>query len=155
VKFANNEPRRPFFTASQINLFNRDHRGDGVQHVALLCENLLTAVSAMRARGVEFMHTPRSYYEALEGRLTARGVGKIEESIAELEERGILVDGSEKGRYMLQIFLKDSQALYGDPGAGPFFYELIQRKGDLGFGEGNFRALFESIERDQQNAGAA
>lgn len=155
VKFANNEPRRPFFTASQINLFNRDHRGDGVQHVALLCEDLIKAVSAMRAHGVEFMHTPDTYYEALEGRLGGRGVGRIEESVAELQKHRILVDGSEKGRYMLQIFLKDSQALYGDPSAGPFFFEVIQRKGDLGFGEGNFRALFESIERDQQKAGAA
>jgi 4-hydroxyphenylpyruvate dioxygenase len=155
VKFANNEPRRPFFTASQINLFNRDHRGDGVQHVALLCDDLIKAVGAMRAHGVEFMHTPDSYYEALDARLRGRGVGGIDESVAELQKHRILVDGSEKGRYMLQIFLKDSQALYGDPSAGPFFFEVIQRKGDLGFGEGNFRALFESIERDQQKAGAA
>ncbi len=155
VKFANNEPRRPFFTASQINMFNRDHRGDGVQHVALTCQDLLTAVTAMRARGIEFMDTPDAYYAALRDRLATGGVGQIEESIEALRTRGILVDGSEKGRYMLQIFLKDSQALYGDPEAGPFFFELIERKGDLGFGAGNFRALFESIERNQTNAGAA
>jgi len=155
VKFANNEPRRPSFTASQINLFNRDHRGDGVQHVALTCGNLMQAVTAMRARGIEFMHTPDAYYDALRDRLSGAGVGQIEESIDALRTRGILVDGSEHGRYMLQIFLKDSQALYGDPNAGPFFFELIERKGDLGFGAGNFRALFESIERDQTRAGAA
>ncbi len=155
VKFANNEPRRPFFTASQINMFNRDHRGDGVQHVALTCGDLLTAVSAMRERGIEFMDTPDAYYAALRDRLKAGGVGQIEESIEALRSRGILVDGSEHGRYMLQIFLKDSQALYGEPEAGPFFFELIERKGDLGFGAGNFRALFESIERNQTSAGAA
>jgi 4-hydroxyphenylpyruvate dioxygenase len=155
VKFANNEPRRPFFTASQINVFNRDHRGDGVQHVALTCRDLLSAVTAMRARGIEFMDTPDAYYAALRDRLTRGGVGQIEESIEALRSRGILVDGSEQGRYMLQIFLKDSQALYGDPEAGPFFFELIERKGDLGFGAGNFRALFESIERNQTNVGAA
>lgn len=155
VKFANNEPRRPSFTASQINLFNRDHRGDGVQHVAFECKDLMNAVSAMRTRGIEFMHTPDAYYDALRDRMQQRGVGQIEESIEALRTRGILVDGSEKGRYMLQIFLKDSQALYGDPKAGPFFFELIERKGDLGFGAGNFRALFESIERDQTKAGAA
>jgi 4-hydroxyphenylpyruvate dioxygenase len=108
----------------------------------------------MRERGVEFMHTPDTYYEALRERLRSRGVGDIDESVETLRSRGILVDGAQPGQYMLQIFLKDSQALYGDPVAGPFFYELIQRKGDLGFGEGNFRALFESIERDQKRGAA-
>jgi 4-hydroxyphenylpyruvate dioxygenase len=154
VKFANNEPRRPFFSSSQINLFNRDHRGDGVQHVALAVRDLIGAVRGMRGRGVEFMHTPDSYYEVLEERMQGRGVGKLEEHIPTLREQGILVDGSQRGQYMLQIFLKDAQALYGEPEAGPFFYELIQRKGDLGFGAGNFRALFESIEREQHKAGA-
>ena len=155
VKFANNEPRRPFFTASQINIFNRDHRGDGVQHVAFEVKDLISAVQGMRERGVEFMDTPDTYYEVLEARMAERGVGRIEEPVDVLKQHRILVDGSERGAYMLQIFLKDSQALYKEPEAGPFFYELIQRKGDLGFGAGNFRALFESIERDQQKAGAA
>ncbi len=155
VKFANNEPRRPFFTASQINIFNRDHRGDGVQHLALACPNLMDAVTAMRERGIAFMHTPDAYYDALRERLQRSGVGQIEESIEALRSRGILVDGEEQGRYLLQIFLQDSQALYGEPEAGPFFFELIERKGDLGFGAGNFRALFESIERDQSKVGAA
>jgi 4-hydroxyphenylpyruvate dioxygenase len=76
-------------------------------------------------------------------------VERIEERIEELEELGILVDGQARGAYLLQIFLKDSAGLYGSADAGPFFFELISRKGDQGFGAGNFRALFESIEREQ------
>jgi 4-hydroxyphenylpyruvate dioxygenase len=82
-------------------------------------------------------------------RLDELGIGKLDEDLAELRELEILVDGRAKGSYLLQIFLKDSAGLYQDVGAGPFFYELIQRKGDEGFGAGNFRALFESIEREQ------
>src|SRR5690606_24839444 len=106
-------------------------------------------------RGVEFMHTPDAYYEHLSEHVKSRGVGAIEEPVELLREHGILVDGEGPGRYMLQIFLKDAQALYGEPEAGPFFFELIQRKGDQGFGAGNFRALFESIEREQQKAQGA
>ena len=149
VKFANNEPYRPNFTRSQINVFNEEHRGDGVQHVALEVRDILATVRGLRAHGVEFMPTPGAYYRALPERLVELGVGSIDESIAELEELGILIDGHGKGSYLLQIFLKDSAGLYASPEAGPFFYELIQRKGDAGFGEGNFRALFESIEREQ------
>ncbi|HEX7625107.1 MAG TPA: 4-hydroxyphenylpyruvate dioxygenase, partial [Anaeromyxobacteraceae bacterium] len=75
--------------------------------------------------------------------------------VEKLRELAILVDGGAPGSYLLQVFLKDSAGLYGDPDAGPFFYEIIQRKGDLGFGAGNFRALFESIEREQQKSGRA
>jgi 4-hydroxyphenylpyruvate dioxygenase len=149
IKFANNEPYRPAFKSSQINLFHEDNRGDGVQHVALATTDILAAVRGLRARGVEFMPTPRSYYELLPERLEREGVQRIDEDIAELEELGILVDGQARGAYLLQIFLKDSAGLYRTPEAGPFFYELIQRKGDQGFGAGNFRALFESIEREQ------
>jgi 4-hydroxyphenylpyruvate dioxygenase len=150
VKFANNEPYRPNFKASQINIFNEEHRGDGVQHVALTVSDIVGAVRQLRRAGVEFMPTPSAYYDALPERLAQSGVGGLEEDLAELRELGILVDGHEPGRYLLQIFLKDSAGLYGSPEAGPFFYELIQRKGDQGFGAGNFRALFESIERQQQ-----
>jgi 4-hydroxyphenylpyruvate dioxygenase len=149
IKFANNEPYRPFFKHSQINLFNEDHRGDGVQHIALSTPDILQTVRGLRERGVEFMPTPKSYYEALPRRLGDLGIGQIDESIEQLAELGILLDGAGKGRYLLQIFLKDSAGLYQDRGAGPFFFELIQRKGDRGFGAGNFRALFESIEREQ------
>ena len=149
VKFANNEPKRPNFKASQINIFHEDHRGDSVQHVALAVEDILGAVRGMRGRGVAFMGTPKAYFDALPDRLKRLGVGAIAEPIAVLEELEILVDGDGPGQYLLQIFLKDSAGLYDSPEAGPFFYEIIQRCGDRGFGAGNFRALFESIERRQ------
>ncbi len=150
VKFANNEPYRPNFKASQINVFHEEHRGDGVQHVALAVPNLIDAVRGLRAQGVEFMPTPAAYYDALPQRLAQRKVGELAEPIAELAELGILVDGEGPGRYLLQVFLKDSAGTHASPEAGPFFYELIQRRGDDGFGAGNFRALFESIEREQK-----
>ena len=152
IKFANNEPYRPAFKSSQINVFHEDNRGDGVQHVALGTTDILAAVRGLRQRGVEFMPTPSTYYELLPERLEREGVKKIDEDIRELEELGILVDGQARGAYLLQIFLKDSAGLYGNAEAGPFFFELIQRKGDQGFGAGNFRALFESIEREQLGA---
>jgi 4-hydroxyphenylpyruvate dioxygenase len=150
IKFANNEPYRPNFKASQINTFNEEHRGDGIQHLALEVSDLLSSVRSLRARGVEFMRTPGTYYDALPRRLDDLGIGALDEDLRELRELEILVDGHGKGSYMLQIFMKDSAGLYQDVGAGPFFYELIQRKGDQGFGAGNFRALFESIEREQE-----
>jgi 4-hydroxyphenylpyruvate dioxygenase len=148
IKLANNEPYRPSFKASQINVFHEQHRGDGVQHAALSTPDILRAVRELRARGVVFMPTPKSYYQALPGRLAALGIA-LDEDPAELEQLEILVDGEGPGKYLLQIFLKDSAGLYGSPEAGPFFFEIIERKGDQGFGAGNFRALFESIERDQ------
>ena len=149
IKFANNEPYRPAFKNSQINLFHEDNRGDGVQHVALGTRDIIAAVRGLRQRGVQFMTTPKTYYEMLPARLEREGVQRIDEDIRELEELGILVDGQARGSYLLQIFLKDSAGLYGSAEAGPFFFEIIQRKGDQGFGAGNFRALFESIEREQ------
>ncbi|GAB4201286.1 MAG: 4-hydroxyphenylpyruvate dioxygenase [Sandaracinaceae bacterium] len=153
VKFANNEPLRPFFKASQINLFYEDNAGDGIQHVALTVKDIVTAVRQLRDNGVEFMPTPGTYYDALPERLQRIGVQRIDEDIATLRELEILVDGEKEHAYMLQIFLKDSAGLYREPKAGPFFYEIIQRKGDRGFGGGNFRALFESIERQQRSEG--
>jgi 4-hydroxyphenylpyruvate dioxygenase len=155
VKFANNEPWRPAFKSSQINLFHEDHRGDGVQHAALTVTDIVSAVRDLRARGVEFMPTPGTYYDALPERLRACGVGDVDEDLAALRELGILVDGASPGAYLLQIFLRDSAGLYHEPEAGPFFFEIIQRKGDQGFGAGNFRALFESIERQQLGEGRA
>jgi 4-hydroxyphenylpyruvate dioxygenase len=149
VKFANNEPWRPAFTSSQIHRFVEDHRGDGIQHAALEVADIVPAVRAMRARGVEFMPTPAAYYDALPGRIASSGIGRIEEDVALLRDLEILVDGAGPGAYLLQIFLREASGLYGDPAAGPFFFEIIQRKGDQGFGAGNFRALFESIEREQ------
>jgi 4-hydroxyphenylpyruvate dioxygenase len=151
VKFANNEPYRPYFKQSQINAFHELHRGDGVQHAALVVRDIVSAVQGLRARGVEFMPTPDAYYDRLPQRLERSGIGAIEEDIGTLRDLGILVDGSAEGQYLLQIFLKDSAGLYGNPEAGPFFFEIIERKGDEGFGAGNFRALFESIERHQRS----
>ena len=149
VKFANNEPFRPFFKESQINLFAEDNRGDGIQHSALSVKDIVGAVRGLRAGGVEFMPTPGSYYDVLPERLQQLGVGEIDESIDLLRGLEILVDGAKPRQYLLQIFLKEAAGLYHDPEAGPFFFEIIQRKGDQGFGAGNFRALFEAIEREQ------
>jgi 4-hydroxyphenylpyruvate dioxygenase len=150
IKLANNEPQRPSFKSSQINLFHEDNRGDGIQHVALHVNSITDAIRGLRRRGVEFMPTPAAYYRALPERLRKIGIEDIlGESLGELEELEILVDGDGQGRYLLQIFLKDSAGTHGTPEAGPFFFEIIQRRGDDGFGAGNFRALFESIEREQ------
>jgi len=153
VKFANNEPYRPNFKASQINIFHEEHRGDGVQHIAIGVADIVSAVRGLRERGVEFVPTPAGYYDALPSRLASQCIGALAEPLDELRQLQILVDGEGPGRYLLQIFLKDSADLYASPEAGPFFYEIIQRRGDAGFGAGNFRALFESIERDQIRAG--
>ena len=151
IKFANNEPFRPFFKESQINLFSEDNRGDGVQHSALAVGNIVEAVRGLRGLGVEFMATPGSYYDVLPARLQQIGVGGIDEDLDVLRALEILVDGEKPREYLLQIFLKEAAGLYRDPEAGPFFFEIIQRKGDEGFGAGNFRALFEAIEREQTN----
>jgi 4-hydroxyphenylpyruvate dioxygenase len=153
TKFANNEPSRPFFKSSQINIFNEELRGDGVQHVAMTVVDIVPAVRALRGNGVTFMPTPGSYYDMLPERIATSGIDKIDEDISVLRELEILVDGDHHHAYMLQIFLKEAAGLYGDAKAGPFFYEIIQRKGDRGFGAGNFRALFESIEREQRERG--
>ena len=153
VKFANNEPSRPFFKSSQINIFNEELRGDGVQHVALTVKDILPAVRALRANGVSFMPTPGTYYDMLPERIAKSGIDLIDEDIDVLRELEVLIDGDHHHAYMLQIFLKESAGLYADSSAGPFFYEIIQRKGDRGFGAGNFRALFESIEREQRERG--
>ncbi len=128
----------------QIEEFLMQFNGEGIQHVALLTDDLLATVDALRASGVPLMSAPNEiYYQMLEERLPGHG-----EPVAELRARGILLDGSTAGgdkRLLLQIF---SQTLLG-----PVFFEFIQRKADEGFGEGNFKALFESIERDQIRRG--
>ncbi len=153
LKFANNEPAQPFFKSSQIYLFYLDHRGAGVQHVALAVSDLVSTVQGLREQGVQFMSTPSAYYEMLPQRLREIGVNHVEEDIAKLQQLEILVDGQTDGQYLLQIFMKEAASLFKDPQAGPLFIELLQRKGDKGFGGGNFRALFESIERQQQIEG--
>ena len=130
--------------AGQIEEFLMQFNGEGIQHVAFLTDNLIETWDKLKASGTVFMTAPpQTYYEMLEGRLPNHG-----EPVEELKSRGILLDGaSENGeqRLLLQIF---SGTLLG-----PVFFEFIQRKGDSGFGEGNFKALFESIERDQIQRG--
>lgn len=149
LKFACNEPLRPFFKQSQINVFAEDHRGDGVQHAALSVGDIVNTVRGLRDNGVAFMPTPASYYDLLPERLTRLGIG-IDEDLLTLKALEILVDGEGPEQYLLQIFLKEAAAFFQDRDAGPFFFEIISRKGSRGFGAGNFRALFESIEREQR-----
>lgn len=150
VKFANNEPSRPRFKQSQINVFVEDQRGEGIQHLALAVRDIVPAVRSMRGtQGLEFLGTPAAYYDYLPERIEKSGIKRIDENLAELRDLQILIDGHKEHQYLLQIFMKEKSQLYHDREAGPFFYEIIERKGDKGFGGGNFKALFESIERAQ------
>ena len=150
VKFATNEPLRPNFRDSQITKFVDDNGAPGIQHIAMAVDNIIWSIEELKHRGVDFMDTPKSYYQALPERLEKLGIHNVAQELKELERLQILVDGAED-KYMLQIFLREAKALHDDVRAGPFFYEVIQRCGDEGFGYGNFRALFESIERFQKS----
>lgn len=129
----------------QIEEFLRQFNGEGIQHIALICDDLVACWDRLREFGVPFMTAPpETYYEMLDERLPGHG-----EKVGELKARGILLDGTTKDdqpRLLLQIFAEAE--------VGPVFFEFIQRKGDEGFGEGNFKALFESMERDQIKRGA-
>jgi 4-hydroxyphenylpyruvate dioxygenase len=149
VKFATNEPLRPHFRESQIAKFVDDNGGPGVQHIAMAVDNIVWSIEELKRRGVEFMETPKAYYLALPELLAQLGITNVAQELAELERLQILVDGGHD-KYMLQIFLREASTMYDEVRAGPFFYEVIQRCGDEGFGYGNFRALFESIERFQR-----
>jgi 4-hydroxyphenylpyruvate dioxygenase len=149
IKFATNEPMKPFFRESQINRFCEDHHGAGVQHIAFHVKEIIPAVEALRAKGIKFLQAPGTYYDRLPKRLAEVKVSNVKEPMEALRKNHILVDGADD-KYMLQIFMQDAHEMYGDDTAGPFFYEIIQREGDKGFGYGNFRALFESIEAGQR-----
>ena len=129
----------------QIEEFLREFNGEGIQHIAFACDDLVACWDRLKQRGVPFMTAPpETYYEMLEERLPGHG-----ENVSELKSRGILLDGTTEGEaphLLLQIFSETQ--------VGPVFFEFIQRKGDDGFGEGNFKALFESMERDQIRRGA-
>ncbi len=125
---------------SQIEEYLREYQGEGIQHIALGCDDIYASVDALRANGVEFQDTPGTYYDGISARIP-----RHDESVEELRKRGILIDGSLESGILLQIFTRNV--------IGPIFYEVIQRKGNQGFGEGNFRALFESIELDQKRRG--
>jgi len=128
----------------QIEEYLREYKGEGIQHIAFSCDNLIECWDKLKASGVKFMTAPPStYYDMLEERLPGHG-----EPAEELRARGILLDGTTADnhpRLLLQIF--------SEKAIGPIFFEFIQRKEDEGFGEGNFEALFKSIERDQMNRG--
>jgi 4-hydroxyphenylpyruvate dioxygenase len=142
VKFPLNEPA-PGKRKSQIDEYLEFYRGAGAQHLAVATNDILTSVDALRANGVEFLDTPESYYD--DPALRAR-IGEVRAPIEELKKRRILVDRDEDG-YLLQIFTKP----LGD--RPTVFFELIERHGSLGFGKGNFKALFEAIEREQELRG--
>ncbi len=142
VKFPLNEPA-PAKKRSQIDEYLEFYGGAGAQHVALATNDILRSVDALRARGVAFLSTPDSYYSDAELR---ERIGHVRVPVEELQSRGILVDRDEDG-YLLQIFTKP----IGD--RPTVFFELIERHGSLGFGKGNFKALFEAIEREQERRG--
>ncbi|MDP3137667.1 MAG: VOC family protein, partial [Burkholderiaceae bacterium] len=123
----------------QIQEYLDMYKGEGIQHIAMGSDDLYATVDQLRTSGVRLLDTPQTYYELVEKRIPGHG-----EPIDALRERGILIDGK-KDALLLQIFSENQ--------LGPIFFEFIQRKGDEGFGNGNFKALFESIELDQMRRG--
>jgi len=140
IKFPINEPAAGL-KKSQVDEYLEFYEGAGVQHVAVATDDITSTVTQLRDRGVEFLSIPSTYYDVLEER-----VGHIDEDIAPLKELGILVDRDEEG-YLLQIFTKTVNP------RPTMFFEIIQRKGARSFGKGNFKALFEAIEREQELRG--
>ncbi|MGC6428214.1 MAG: 4-hydroxyphenylpyruvate dioxygenase [Flavobacteriales bacterium] len=140
IKFPINEPAEGK-KKSQIEEYIEFYNGPGVQHIAVATDDIVATVSAMRKRGVEFLYVPDSYYDDLLDR-----VGEIDEDVEVLKKHGILIDRDDEG-YLLQLFTKP---VVDRP---TMFFEIIQRKGAQSFGKGNFKALFEAIEREQSNRG--
>jgi 4-hydroxyphenylpyruvate dioxygenase len=136
IKFPINEPAAGK-KKSQIDEYLEFYRGPGVQHLALATDDIISTVTTLRDRGIEFLRAPTTYYSELQNR-----VGKIDEPLDQLEALGILVDRDPDG-YLLQIFTKPVQD------RPTLFYEIIERKGARSFGKGNFKALFEAIEQEQ------
>ena len=140
IKFPLNEPAEGK-RKSQIDEYLEFYGGPGAQHIAVATRDIVKTVTTLRERGVEFLNTPESYYDEVPTR-----VGEIDEQIDDLRRLGILVDRDDEG-YLLQIFTKP----IGD--RPTVFFEIIERHGARGFGEGNFKALFEAIEREQDRRG--
>lgn len=140
IKFPINEPAKGK-KKSQIEEYINYYRGSGVQHVAMATDNIMKTVAELRKRGVEFLTVPDTYYETVSQR-----VGLIDEDLKTLQQLGVLIDRDEEG-YLLQLFTKPVED------RPTVFYEIIQRKGAKSFGKGNFKALFESIEREQARRG--
>ncbi len=137
IRIPINEPADP---KSQVQEYLSAYHGEGIQHIALATEDIYATVEALRRNGVRFMDVPDSYYEAVEARIPGHG-----QDLDRLRENRILIDGSGPGSLLLQIFTETV--------IGPIFFEIIERRGNEGFGEGNFQALFEAIERDQLRRG--
>jgi 4-hydroxyphenylpyruvate dioxygenase len=140
IKFPINEPAEGR-KKSQIEEYIDFYNGPGVQHLALATDDIIYTVTELRSRGVQFLEVPKSYYDDVLDR-----VGKIDEDLSPLSKLGILIDRDEEG-YLLQLFTKP---LMDRP---TVFFEIIQRKGAKSFGKGNFKALFEAIEREQERRG--
>jgi 4-hydroxyphenylpyruvate dioxygenase len=140
IKFPINEPAKGK-KKSQIDEYLDSYQGPGVQHMALATDDIIDTVTKLRDRGVEFLSIPTTYYDDLQQR-----VGRIDEPVGELAKLGILIDRDPDG-YLLQIFTKPVED------RPTVFYEIIQRKGAKSFGAGNFKALFEAIEREQERRG--
>ena len=146
IKFPINEPANGK-KRSQIEEYLDFYGGPGVQHIAIATDDIIKTVSELRARGIEFLSAPpRAYYEAIPERL-GEHMNMMKEDINEIEKLAIMVDADEEG-YLLQIFTKPIED------RPTLFFEIIQRMGARGFGAGNFKALFESLERDQIKRGA-
>lgn len=147
VQSANNQViipiNQPTDEKSQVQEYVTRHRGQGVQHIALSTNDIFHTLRTLQAQGFAFLRVPDTYYELLPGRIAKSGY-TVRESLAEAQDLGIQIDGDESG-YLLQIFTEDQ--------IGPLFFEIIQRRGNMGFGEGNFQALYDSIELDQKKRG--
>jgi 4-hydroxyphenylpyruvate dioxygenase len=141
IKFPINEPAEGKGGKSQIQEYIDFYRSAGAQHVALLCKDILHTVAELQENGVEFLRVPDTYYDEVKDR-----VGEIDENVEDLKRLGILVDRDDEG-YLLQIFTKPVED------RPTVFYEILQRKGCKGFGKGNFKALFVSIEEEQRRRG--
>jgi 4-hydroxyphenylpyruvate dioxygenase len=147
VQSANNQViipiNQPTDLKSQVQEYVTRHRGQGVQHIAMSTNDIFHTLRTLQAQGITFLRVPDTYYELLPGRVAASGY-TVREDLATVKELGVQIDGDESG-YLLQIFTEDQ--------IGPLFFEIIQRRGNLGFGEGNFQALYDSIELDQKKRG--
>lgn len=148
VTFALNEPLRPDFSASQVARFVRDNGGAGIQHVALNVRDICAVVEELDP--ARFLRTPGCYYDDLHQRLPRCGMRGFTHDLDRLRPLGVLVDAEPGEGHLLQIFMQPLSSLFGDQRAGPLFFELIERGGARGFGEGNFQALFEAVARAQQ-----
>ena len=140
IKFPLNEPAKGL-KKSQIEEYLDFYKGPGCQHIAIATDDIVHSVTEMRKRGVEFLHVPGEYYDTV-----GKRVGKIHEDLQVLKSLGIMVDRDEDG-YLLQIFTRPVED------RPTLFFEIIQRKGAMSFGKGNFQALFESIEEEQRLRG--